>query len=195
MSLVTITLRPSRFVSIATTLFTTAGSVSGPGITSVPTITCGGLNRCTPRKLRRNESLRPRAISAIDSPDDPVAMIASGRRLLSISSKNCFFEWQVFGERLEDDRRLADRAAEVGVVGAERDSLGDRLRARVVLRVRQPFRRFARRSRQHRDVVSGAGEDASRARTHRAVRADNYDLVVLGQVLSDPRGIAISQPQ
>src|SRR5208282_6026992 len=88
-SLLTITLRPSRFVSIATTRLTTSGSVSMPGMTSVPTITCGGLNRWTPRKLRRNESLRPRAISVTDSPEEPDATIASGRRLLSISSKKC----------------------------------------------------------------------------------------------------------
>src|SRR6202044_4272660 len=54
--------------------------------------------------------------------------------------------------------------------------------ARIVLRVRQSFFRFARRARQHRDAVPRAGEDGSGAGSHRPVRADNYDLVVVGQV-------------
>ncbi len=95
-----------------------------------------------------------------------------------------FFQRQVFRKRFEHDRRLANRAAEVGVIRAQRDSLGDRFSARIVLRIRQSFSGLSRRPREHRDVVPGAGEDASRAGTHRAVRADNYDLVVVGQVLS-----------
>ncbi len=47
-----------------------------------------------------------------------------------------FLERQIFSERLEDNRRLANRAAKVSIVRAQRNPLRDRFRARVVLRVR-----------------------------------------------------------
>ena len=73
-------------------------------------------------------------------------------------------------------------SAKVGIVRANRDSLRDRLRTRIVLHVGQTRRRLVARPRQHRDVVSRARKHTSRARAHRPVRADNYDLIVVGQL-------------
>ena len=90
-------------------------------------------------------------------------------------------ERQIFGQRLEHNRRLANRAGEIAVVGAHREPLRDRFRARIVLCVRESQGGFFAGPRQQRDAVTSPRQYASRARAHGAVGADNHDLVVVGQ--------------
>src|SRR5260370_31500071 len=94
-----------------------------------------------------------------------------------------FLERQIFGERLENQSSFRNRLAEIGLVAAQRDSLSNRFRTRVVLYLGQPRRGLVTSSRQHRDAISGAREYARRAGAHGAIRANNYDLYVLIQAV------------
>ena len=138
------------------------------GIASVPTNTCGGLNRWLPKNLCRNESLRPRAI--YNGSADSVATIAYAARL-STSSKKCFLSGR---SSASDSKTLAASPTLNG---------GDRRRtrrvdirsaiasgARVVLRVGSPAGGHVALERASIEtLLASACEHACRARAHGAV--------------------------
>ena len=94
-----------------------------------------------------------------------------------------FLERQILRQRLENQARFADRPRQVVVVGAERDTLRDRVGPGVILHVEQGRGGLVAGAREQRDGVARAREYASGAGAHGAVGTDNYDLVVLGQVI------------
>jgi hypothetical protein len=89
-SAVRIISRPSFTRAKASTKSTTSGSVSRPAMSSVPTITLGGLKKWRPRKFRRNDSPRPSPRALMERPEVTVATIASSRRSFSTRSNISF---------------------------------------------------------------------------------------------------------
>ena len=86
-------------------------------------------------------------------------------------------ERQLLGERFEDQPRFRHRARQIGIVGAERDTLLDGFGARRVLGGLQRLARLVEVAREHGDVVARTGEDGGGGRTHRTAGAQ-YDYFV-----------------
>ena len=107
-----------------------------------------------------------------DGRDDRV-----GRAKLIDLREKFAFERQIFGERFENQPRFRHRARQIGIVGAERDTLLDGFGARRVLGGLQRLARLVEVAREHGDVVARTGEDGGGGRTHRTAGAQ-YDYFV-----------------
>ncbi len=88
-------------------------------------------------------------------------------------------EFEVLGERLEDDVGLGDRRVEVLVVVAGVDPIGHRARPDRVDGHFEPRVGLVFPAREERDARYGGREESAAAVSHRAIRAEDDDVVDL----------------